>query len=144
MPRPPRPRRDLTDPEAAPNLTKHIEQHYQEIIKATDLEDLRNWALAAAQSYLNKGLSPANYRKFVTSVNNPRRISGISDLVQYLTNYMLAGAGLGVESDEIKLMACLLTDDPILDVELTEDQIRLADLVESLTNFSVVLLEQTD
>ena len=89
-------KRDLTDPDSAPNLTKHIEQNYQKLVITNDLEELRSWALAAAQLYVNKGLSAANYRKFVLSINNLQRIRGTDDLVRYLTNYMLAGSGLGV------------------------------------------------
>lgn len=119
--------RDLS--QQAGNPTHGIEQHYTRLMDIQDPDLLQQEAMSIVQSYAESGgISERNLRKFNFTM---QKLSGnLPKIQQYLTNFLLAGSGLAVESNEMAAVVSFITEstDPI---KLTVRQVRLKLLVES-------------
>jgi len=127
MPRPDKPRADLTAKEAIANLSKEISdfmlsRRMNSMVEMGDFKGLQEWALRAAEKYKERGLSRAHYMEFVNAVKGTplpgkegkftgsygRKIwdhiqrGDVAALAQMLSNYALSGADLSVLSQSKK------------------------------------------
>jgi len=134
--------KDLT--QASDNPTRWLHDNYTALMGIQNPEELYNYVVEAFVDFNKRGaLGNENFRKFKMDID--RALSGgMARLQSYLSNYMLAGAGMRAEwaNSTPGMMATMITED--LDcncVALTEEQERLAALVESY-GFTVTLCEE--
>lgn len=128
MPRIPKPQTDLSQREGNP--THAIQQHYQELMAIDDVDLLKQKALEIVQPLVGHGMSTSNYQKFMMNLNRSAT-AGLAKLQYFLSNFMLAGSGLRAESNSMRAIAGLISEDINEPIILTPEQRRLKRLVES-------------
>lgn len=84
-------KKDLT--EIPGNLSSDIHDKYGELLAIQDLAVLKPILIEMADARHNKGLSERNYRKFRGDLD--RCGDDCMEVIKYITNYMLRGAGMG-------------------------------------------------
>lgn len=83
--------RDLSKVEHA-NPTKVIEQHYEELMAEDDPEKLARDVIELVEKH--GGVSAKNFARFKVTVAKEK--GNLVRLKTYITNFVLAGCGLGV------------------------------------------------
>lgn len=128
--------RDLTQQENNPS--RWIQDHYQEIVHMQDPQELLRFVLNGVQPMVSHGFG-RNYKKFEITLKRLAAEQDALGMHRYLTNFMLAGTGLGVSEGIQTGIASMISED-VNEVRLTRQQLLLKILVESNTKFRVVLL----
>ena len=131
-----RPSTDLT--KRAGNPTFEIQKHYDELMSIADVDELVQHAVQIVEPTVGAGFSERNYRKFMMNINRARE-RGVSEVQRFLTNFLLAGAGMKAMED-IDAIASFVTEDIEEKVELTEKQRALKEMVEKY-GYQIGLLE---
>jgi len=126
MPRPRKPKIDLTQQKGNPSSA--IEKAYGDLMGIQDVNELKQAAVNLVQPFVGKGFSPTNWKKFQLAMAKAR---STMDVQRYLTNFMLAGGGMSVGEDRIAALASVITEDTHKTVRLTTRQRRLKTLAES-------------
>ena len=137
MPRPPRPRRDLS--QQGGNPTSALQAAYEQLMSIQDPEEMMDAAIQVVQPLVGSGMSEQNYQKFVQQLQGSSR-KGLVGVMGFLSNYILKGSGLGVGMEAAESVASFITEDVNETYSLTPQQQYLKTLVESNTSFSVVLI----
>lgn len=132
------PTRDLS--QQAGNPTHAIQQSYHQLMAIQDPQELQQAALELVKPMVGRGISDQNFRKFVQRLNVAAQ-RGIQGMQKYLSDFMLAGSGMGViggggrqmarESLDIATIANLITEDADIIADYTPAQLQLKQLVES-------------
>lgn len=91
LPKPTRPK-DLTKVEG--NVTWALHEAYSALMAIEDPTTLMKEAKAIADEFRNHSLSEKNYERFVTTLFDVMP-KGIDAMRRYITNFVLAGAGMG-------------------------------------------------
>lgn len=125
--------RDLSEVPGNPSYA--LRQNYEQLMAIPDPEDLKATAIKIVQPFIGRGLSEKNYRKFLQSLGQKRNLT---QMQKYVSDYILAGAGLKVVENEEDAIASLLTEDIDSSIELTPDQEKLKQLIENY-GFKVAL-----
>lgn len=121
------------------NPTRAIQDNYERLMSIEDPDELVQAANDLVRPMVGTGISNTNYKKFINNLRSSTE-RGIDGIKYFLTNYMLRGSGLGVES-KIGAIASILTEDANVFIELTPHQQRLKQLVESY-GYDVAVLER--
>lgn len=136
-----------------------LEQAYDKLMAIQDSEALKQAAIDVVRPYVGRGMSRNHYRKFELTLDSLTDVQGIQF---YLTNFILKAGKRGVlksrgayesiegvrlclAEDEIDAVASWVAEDPDdkLYNELTDDQIRIKELVESY-GFSVKIMTEEE
>lgn len=141
MPRLQRPRKDYS--KQSGNPTNAIEKAYPKLMQIVDLGEFQNAVLSLIQPLVGSGMSEQNYKKFLSMLEKASDRKGIDGAKSFVTNYILAGSGLQVESCQINAIASLLNEHISLRLPLTQRQYELKILVEGHTNYSVGLVTES-
>ena len=136
MQRPNNPRVDLTA--RTGNPSSWIQEHYQELMAITDPHELAETAIAGMRAMVGRGFSEPNFRKLLIALQQSER-KGLVAVQKYLTNFMLAGAGMRTEDDARLAIATMITED-VEPIQLSPQQRDLKKLVESY-GYSVAMIE---
>lgn len=126
------------------NPTSAIQAAYKQLMAIQDPNELVDAAMGIVQPLVGKGMSTQNFAKFKMNLMQSAR-RGLTNVQSFLSNYMLAGSGMGTSGsrgrmESIEQIANVITEDANVFRELTPRQAQLKRLVESTTNFKVVLL----
>ena len=136
-----------------------LEQAYDKLMVIQDPEALKQAAIDVVGPYVGRGMSRQHYRKFEFTMDS---LDTVLDIQKYITNFILKASDEGVigsrgayesaegvqlclAEDEIDAVASWVAEDPDdkLYNELTDDQIRIKELVES-HGFSVKIMTEED
>ena len=131
--------RDLT--RQSGNPTSWIHDNYQELMGIQDPEELAQHVLENITPMVGNGISQQNFAKMRQTLMMAAR-KGIHEVQKYLSNYMLRGAGLGVEDNEQLALASMVCEDCEV-VRLNLKQTYLKRLVESNSRFKVKVLSES-
>ncbi len=123
------------------NPTSALQDAYSELMSIDDPALLAQRAIEIVKPLINRGVSERNYAKFARQLAGAQ-IKGIGEVQKFLTNYILAGSGLGVAENKIAAIGSLLTEDADVTRQFTREQHELKNLVESNTGFKVYLLSE--
>jgi hypothetical protein len=137
MPRPQRPKRDLS--QQGGNPTSALQAAYQQLMSIQDPEELAQAALQVVQPLVGSGMSEQNFQKFQQNLQGSAR-KGLTGVQMFLSNYILKGSGMGVGMEAAESVASFITEDVNDFRDLTPQQQALKTLVESNTSLRVVLL----
>lgn len=125
--RPPKPRRDMSGNPGNP--TSELQKAYSQLMTITDPDQLVEAAVGIVKPLIGRGFSEKNFRLFMQNIEQSKR-RGLESIQSFLSNYILRGSGLGVESKE-HAIASVLTEDIDDYIELTPYQQSLKAMVES-------------
>lgn len=137
--RPRQPQRDLS--QQGGNPTSELQKNYEVLMGINDPDELAQAAVQVVRPLVGRGFSEKNYTKFMQNLEQAQQ-RGVQGLQKFLTNYILKGSGLGVESKEAAV-ASMLTEDVDDPIELTPYQQHLKALVESY-GYHVALLSEME
>ncbi len=132
----PAPTRDLS--KTPGNPTHAIEQNFSQLMAIQDPEELTQAVVQLIQPLVGQGFSPNNFQKFQRNLQQSAQ-RGVRGIQTFLSNFMLRGSGMGVESCAIDALAGVLTEDADIFHEFTPRQEELKLMVESY-GFKVMLL----
>lgn len=129
------------------NLTHALTTNYQRIMAAMSPQEMVEVALEVVRPTVGHGTSTDNFKKLEIALRQAER-KGLVAVQHTITNFMLAGQGLSVgrgqhptrESAEIDQIASMITEDIWTNKKWTDRQLALKELVESCTNFKVMLV----
>lgn len=127
------------------NPTSELQAKYQQLMTIQDPHELVDAAVGIVQPLVGRGMSEKNWRIFQRNIQGAAR-RGLVGLQMFLSNYILKGGGQGVigsgggRFESVDVIANMITEDVDIFNELTPQQQYLKNLVESCTNFKVVLL----
>lgn len=125
---PPRgPKRDLSG--KSRNPTAELQKAYSHLMSIQDPEELMRAAVGIVKPLVGTGLSEKNYQKFMTNLQQSAQ-RGLEGLQFFLSNYILSGSGMSVESRE-NAVASLLSEDVNEVRRLTTHERQLKAMVES-------------
>ena len=122
------------------NPTRWIQDNYQQLMSIQDPQELASFVLQGVQPMIGHGFSAANFKKMQLTI---RKLSGnLVALKQYLSNYLLSGAGLAAIESEQYAIASMIAEDCEV-VRLSQYQMSLKRLVESNSRFKVKLISES-
>lgn len=134
----------------AGNPTSELQAQYQQLMAIQDPQELMDAAIGVVKPLIGRGMSEKNYQRFMRQIQQAAS-RGLVNLQMFLSNYILKGSGQGAipqrggrfaESADIAEIASVITEDADNFNELTREQQYLKNLVESCTNFKVVVLSE--
>jgi len=137
MPRIPRQKKDFSQQKG--NSTSALQDSYQMLMGIQDPNELMQAADQVVKPLVGKGISPKNYQKFANNLQKSAQ-KGLQGLQMYLSNYILAGSGLSTSMESVTAIASVLTEDVNTFRDMSKKQQYLKNLVESNTQFKVILL----
>lgn len=137
MPRPRAPKRDLSQQEGNP--TRALQDAYQQLMAIQDPQEMMDAAIQVVQPLVGRGMSEQNYKKFMQNLQGSAR-RGLVGIQSFLSNYILKGSGMGATLEAAESVASFITEDVNEVCNLTPRQQYLKTLVESNTDFKVVLI----
>lgn len=130
------------------NPTSALQAQYQQLMEIPDQNMLIDAAMKIVQPLVGRGMSEPNFMKFKRDLMSSAQ-RGLTNIQMFLSNYILSGSGLsvgrgerggGMRGESIDQIASIITEDANVFNELTPQQQNLKDLVESCTDFRVILL----
>lgn len=138
---------DLSKQEGNP--TSALQLAYSELMAIPTAEELAVRIMEIVKE--SGGVSDKNVQKLIGTIGNIIEVNEgnetkqLMELQKYITNFILAGSGLGVtriesKEDEINYMGNSIDSDSILG----EDICNLISLIENSSKFKVVVLEGKD
>lgn len=110
------------------NPTSELQANYDLLMSIDDPDELAKTAVDIVRPLIGRGFSENNYKRFMFNLKNASE-KGLEGIKGFLTNFILAGSGMGVESRE-KAIASMITESTNDLVELTPHQRALKEMVE--------------
>lgn len=105
------------------NPANIIRTNYDALMSIQDPVQMAREAVKLVKPLVGKGMSEQNYTKFVETLKKTVN-KGLSNVMSYLSNYMLAADGQKVYEDIQSAMATLICEHNITTIKMTLRQIE--------------------